>query len=92
MALPVAVGVVGATGLVGGALVKQLQTQAPALLPALRANVRLVGVTNSKRCIIRPEGVPAGDAWKEALQTEVIHCMPALLPCTRISPATGPIA
>ena len=61
---------IGAGG-VGKALLNILTRQAPVLLETLGLDLRLVAVTNSRRMVFDPEGIPWADAI-EALARETV--------------------
>lgn len=44
--VPVSIGVIGATGLIGSTLIKQITAQAQALKDVLKARITIVGVTS----------------------------------------------
>ncbi|KAF5832579.1 homoserine dehydrogenase [Dunaliella salina] len=61
------VAVVGASGTVGGALIKQIQAQAGTLESILGSQLRVVGVANTKNMLVSADGVD--DHWREKLKT-----------------------
>lgn len=77
--LPVSVGIVGATGLIGSTLLKQIAEQAPNLRNVLRASISVVGVTSSKRMAVSPSvGLhPADfkDALEKVLSSNTARCV-----------------
>lgn len=59
---------VAGVGNVGGKLLDQLAQQKTYLQQHLKLNVKVAGIANSKKMLIREEGIPLGN-WKEALAT-----------------------
>lgn len=56
------------TGNVGAKLLGQLKQQSDFLLEQLHLQVRVVGLSNSRKMLIDEEGIPL-DSWKEKLET-----------------------
>ncbi len=84
----VSVAIVG-PGLVGSALISQIQQQASKLQDVLKASISVVFLANSRRMLFCPEGVcPEGvsAAWKSDLNEKVSSCIE-----TVIWHASGPV-
>ena len=54
------------TGLIASALMKQMEQQVDRLRETKRLNIRLVGLTNTRRMVFNPEGLALGD-WQTQL-------------------------
>eukprot|EP00200_Dunaliella_tertiolecta_P005872 CAMPEP_0202346234 /NCGR_PEP_ID=MMETSP1126-20121109/5114_1 /ASSEMBLY_ACC=CAM_ASM_000457 /TAXON_ID=3047 /ORGANISM="Dunaliella tertiolecta, Strain CCMP1320" /LENGTH=366 /DNA_ID=CAMNT_0048937617 /DNA_START=43 /DNA_END=1143 /DNA_ORIENTATION=+ len=61
------IAIVGASGTVGGALIKAIQAQAGALESTLGSQLRIVGVANTKNMLVSSDGVD--NQWREKLMT-----------------------
>ncbi|MER0439351.1 bifunctional aspartate kinase/homoserine dehydrogenase I [Emticicia sp. W12TSBA100-4] len=57
---------VGATGLIGSTLLRQIQEQKEYLKQRKNLNIRLVGITNTKKMLLDEGGISLGN-WKEEL-------------------------
>lgn len=57
---------VGATGLIGSTLLKQIQEQKEYLKQRKNLNIRLVGITNTKKMLLNESGINL-ENWKEEL-------------------------
>jgi len=58
---------VGATGLIGSTLLRQIKEQLTYLKQRKNLNIQLVGITNSKKMLFEEEGIHL-DNWNEKLQ------------------------
>ncbi|PLK42950.1 bifunctional aspartate kinase/homoserine dehydrogenase I [Emticicia sp. TH156] len=58
--------VVGATGLIGSTLIRQIREQKDYLKSRKNLNIRLVGITNTRKMILNEGGISL-DTWKEEL-------------------------
>ncbi|MDQ4140372.1 MAG: bifunctional aspartate kinase/homoserine dehydrogenase I [Bacteroidota bacterium] len=57
------------TGTVGATLLKQIKNQAPNLYKTLAIDIKLIGLTNSKRAVFNEAGIP-WPSWEEALEKD----------------------
>lgn len=56
------------TGLIGSTLLSQIAAQSEVLLSRHSVRINLVGITNSRRMLIKPDGIDPS-VWKQALET-----------------------
>lgn len=61
--------VVGATGLIGQTLLRQIEEQSGFLKEKKNLNVKVVGITNTRKSLIKTEGINLSK-WEEELQNE----------------------
>ena len=67
------------TGLIGSTLLRQLHNQHPYLRSEKLLNIRLIGVSNTKKMLLDPRGI-ALDDWRERMLTEgVTTSLPAFV-------------
>lgn len=64
---PLAVGIVGGTGLVGRTLLRQLKEQSAALHDDFNVDVRVLGICNSREMLCSDVGIDL-DSWEEAFE------------------------
>lgn len=61
--------ILGPTGLIGRTLLKQIQAQKDYLRKEKNVTIRVVGMTNTRKMLLNPEGIPL-DNWLEKLENE----------------------
>ena len=67
MVVSVSIGIVG-PGIVGATVIRQVLSQAPYLESVLGAVIRIVGISNSKRMLMCPDGIESDRMiWEQKL-------------------------